>query len=1188
MLDDDRIRESVPLEEEQMEWGTDVSLLLPFLAEEVIAGRAFFITGAGICVGTSIEQQLGQGLPLGQQLARELSIVRHVPQDRVDADDLSTVAAWVQNTYGRAVLLEFLKQRLSVAGQQPLLAHRRLAVLPVRLIATTNYDDLHEKAFEERGISTISLVGQDEIPLVSDVGERRAVILKLHGDLRSMRGIVITSDNFVTFFDQSPQLVVALQHYLSTRTAIFVGHSLRDHNVQRLIQEVWQAFPRTVRRAFAIQWQVGPQDVASWDDLGVTLIEEDVTQFLGRLALEVNRLDRHRSVTMAERSAASRRGVLRASVDEQDPVLLDMLIQSQLAAGSVTMAADTLIRRAHDLAAANQMRRAAELYLRAAEMMHDRQVPHRAANHYRQALDLLHGTLPEDAEKEQWNLLRLRAHLGAAQILLDELNAEAERHLGSALEIARALRVANNQEACMLELDARIEMARCYSIANRVDQAITDLKTLTADPVWPENAKGQVWLELAIIHEQRAEWDEVDTVLDHARLSDQSQADPSFLLLVEKHQAMSYALRGDWDAAVHAYETCQKLLSLLPPTEAGREAVDIHRNSSVVRSSIAQMAGLEDQQRALDTRVDTEAWMDTADLHEHYGLQYRDRGELSMALREYHQAEVRHQRAANLVRLLRLKTRLGQLYSASKQAKYVLPALRQFMEAGDEKGVQKACEPILTIQDRADAQMVFGFLLSPSKSAFERVGRLAALGYLADIAPPEHISQIITLLLDVTSLPINHEENVRTKRAAVETLAKYAAQLDQEQALGVLVRMLDEAERQQPWPIRSAAVNVMKHIVRYNSLPPAQSEEAARRLRRVAEGGEGMIDEEARQALILIAERFGEGKARKEALAYLRCVPGHWSAAMQVALKGEVDHHQVIDATQGAIQGLRSVVTVTEGQTRIAWGITTPQWLIPLRDRIPTSLLDDVINALLGITSHSDVMIADRCVAARALQPFANLVLDKAAEKVTSSMIQLVRDPSLFEGVLSDVTRQGMDPLASFRVQAGEPADLQATAIVVLGDYLARVQGETHEQALYLIMQSLRDPNAKMRGAGARTLFQVASHLPKRLLRDAYLLLFALTNDADGNVRAWSTYSLGKMAELVDPDEQKEIIVRLTHLSTDTEQQVRLATAQIVGELFTVIDWDEAVDLVSQILETLRQDVSSSVRRAAAVNAQTS
>jgi hypothetical protein len=119
-------------------------------------------------------------------------------------------------------------QKLLSGAERHSISHALLATLPVREVATTNYDDLFEQACTAVGRPAAVL------PYAPDRTRDRWV-LKLHGTVEHPEEIVLTRDDYLAYGERRAALVQGL---LITKHMLFLGFSLTDDNVHRIVHDV--------------------------------------------------------------------------------------------------------------------------------------------------------------------------------------------------------------------------------------------------------------------------------------------------------------------------------------------------------------------------------------------------------------------------------------------------------------------------------------------------------------------------------------------------------------------------------------------------------------------------------------------------------------------------------------------------------------------------------------------------------------------------------------------------------------------------------------------------------------------------------------------------------------------------------------------------------------------------------------
>jgi O-acetyl-ADP-ribose deacetylase (regulator of RNase III) len=235
------------------------SRLVPALRQQ----RGVLFLGAGLSQGGGLDSWA----PLTRRLADKLD---YRLGDNFDLDLSLQLAQWYADEFGRDRLTGLMRQLYGGLAEprgrpevRPTLSHYLLLALPLRLVVTTNYDCLIERAL--RGLRRDPRVVVEGSHVVQvGVGERPCVV-KFHGDAESGRHIVLSESDYDTFFETHPVLSMLLEGLLLNHTFLFAGYRLRDPNFRQIYGRVARLLADADRHAFALD--VGPANrhaIRSW------------------------------------------------------------------------------------------------------------------------------------------------------------------------------------------------------------------------------------------------------------------------------------------------------------------------------------------------------------------------------------------------------------------------------------------------------------------------------------------------------------------------------------------------------------------------------------------------------------------------------------------------------------------------------------------------------------------------------------------------------------------------------------------------------------------------------------------------------------------------------------------------------------------------------------------------------------
>lgn len=237
------------------------------LLDDLVNGRWLPVLGAGMSMNAALASPAKMPLwaDLGKGFSDEL-------QDYSPGGVLDAISAY-EHEFGRARLIERMADLLHINRAQPGPAHKEFCSLPFDIVCTTNFDFLLEKQydFDRRDNRTVHPV-VDEDQLSINVGATGTLLLKLHGDLRHPKRLVVTEADYDAFLTDYPLIATYLANQLITKTAVFIGYSLDDPDFRQIWHVVGNRLGKTRRMAYAILVNARPGDIARFERRGVKVV----------------------------------------------------------------------------------------------------------------------------------------------------------------------------------------------------------------------------------------------------------------------------------------------------------------------------------------------------------------------------------------------------------------------------------------------------------------------------------------------------------------------------------------------------------------------------------------------------------------------------------------------------------------------------------------------------------------------------------------------------------------------------------------------------------------------------------------------------------------------------------------------------------------------------------------------------
>jgi hypothetical protein len=235
------------------------------LIEQIRRREVILFVGAGL--------SMNAGLPgwtdLAHFLAQDIGYHWPAPED-ITTEHLLTIFQYFDNKYGRNNMVRTLRNMLQIPGVSPAAVHYLITLLPVQIIFTTNYDDLLERSYRDVMRSMHVVVNPLELAYWTQDDTQ---IIKLCGDLARPESIVITKSDFNIYSETHRSLIEYLRATLETRTALFVGYSLRDPFINQIWDTIHLLQGKHHRMAYAVIFNNNLLELEDFRRRGIQVIQ---------------------------------------------------------------------------------------------------------------------------------------------------------------------------------------------------------------------------------------------------------------------------------------------------------------------------------------------------------------------------------------------------------------------------------------------------------------------------------------------------------------------------------------------------------------------------------------------------------------------------------------------------------------------------------------------------------------------------------------------------------------------------------------------------------------------------------------------------------------------------------------------------------------------------------------------------
>ena len=227
--------------------------ILDTIAGRLWDGHACLFVGAGFSKNATL--LTGATTPpnwneLGDLFFERARTHKPTPKEREYANVLR-LAEEVECVSGRQTLSQLIQDAIHDDKLEPSDLHIQLLSLPWRDVFTTNYDTLLERAADKlnkQGKTVYSIISNDE-----EIGIKSPpFIMKLHGDIRSPKSIVITEEDYRKYPSFHQAMIGYIRHSIMMETLVLIGFSGNDPNFIQWLGWVKDALSENQRKVYLL------------------------------------------------------------------------------------------------------------------------------------------------------------------------------------------------------------------------------------------------------------------------------------------------------------------------------------------------------------------------------------------------------------------------------------------------------------------------------------------------------------------------------------------------------------------------------------------------------------------------------------------------------------------------------------------------------------------------------------------------------------------------------------------------------------------------------------------------------------------------------------------------------------------------------------------------------------------------
>jgi hypothetical protein len=216
------------------------------LLTEILAGQWLPVIGSGLSRNAAVPY--GPPPPDWSGLADVLRADLADPDDNADAVEVISAYAF---EHGRVSLVERVGAAIRVGDSRPAPVHLSLCRLPIDSLATTNFDFLLEKAFDQVGKPCNPIVDEHQLSIRNPYPG--PLLYKIHGDVQRPDRMVLTEADFDAYLLRNPLYATVLTAELARKSPVLIGYSLSDPDLRQLLAMVRERTGDGTRMIYSLE-----------------------------------------------------------------------------------------------------------------------------------------------------------------------------------------------------------------------------------------------------------------------------------------------------------------------------------------------------------------------------------------------------------------------------------------------------------------------------------------------------------------------------------------------------------------------------------------------------------------------------------------------------------------------------------------------------------------------------------------------------------------------------------------------------------------------------------------------------------------------------------------------------------------------------------------------------------------------
>lgn len=254
--------------------------ICPTLIDRIKEGKVVLFLGSGALYGATLPDN--KKIPLGNDL-RDILCDRFLDGD-FKFESLAHVSDLAESTYSLFELQDYIHEYFD--GVVPASFHSLISGFNWRAIFTTNYDQLVETVYRNSKVDekkVMPILSNDDSLDITRNDSDIIPLIKLHGCISRTRDskvpLILTVEQYNESLSSRKRLFNHLYELAYEYTIVFVGHSLQDANIRRVLTDLEKEAANGMRH-YLLKPKVKGAEVEFWARKKITALDITFEDFL--------------------------------------------------------------------------------------------------------------------------------------------------------------------------------------------------------------------------------------------------------------------------------------------------------------------------------------------------------------------------------------------------------------------------------------------------------------------------------------------------------------------------------------------------------------------------------------------------------------------------------------------------------------------------------------------------------------------------------------------------------------------------------------------------------------------------------------------------------------------------------------------------------------------------------------------